>query len=73
MNPRPALLASGKPMSTGKMGRLLCRIPGIEPCPAAIEFKLLVRLDSRDCNFTQFTFKILVIANMLGQRKIFLR
>jgi hypothetical protein len=57
-------------MSTGKKGRLLCRILGIAavvvvvvaPCPVPVEFKLFVRLDSRGCdnvcNFSQFIFRI---------------
>jgi hypothetical protein len=67
-NPRPALPASGKPMSTGKKGKLLCRILGIAavvtpcPVPVPVEFKLFVRLDSRGCdnvcNFSQFIFRI---------------
>jgi hypothetical protein len=49
-------------MSTGKNGRLLCRILGIAPCPVPVEFKLFVRLDRRGCdsvcNFSQFIFRI---------------
>jgi hypothetical protein len=59
-------------MSTGKNGRLLCRILGMTaavvvapwpvPVPVAVEFKLFVRLDSRGCdnvcNFSQFIFRI---------------
>jgi hypothetical protein len=57
-NPRPAAPASGRPISTGKKGRLVCKIPVVP----AVEFRLLARLDRRGwdnvCNLPQFTFKI---------------
>ena len=49
MNPRPALPTNGKPISTGKKGRLLWIILGIVLCPVPVptpvEFRLFVRVD----------------------------
>ena len=49
MNPRPALPTNGKPISTGKKGRLLWIILGIVLCPVPVptpvEFRLFVIVD----------------------------